>query len=124
MTVVTALELDDFATPGEAAGEADGTHRRFGAGADQSDLFQRRHQLPQQFGHFDFDFRRRAERQAAFSRLLYGAYHIGMGVTADQRPPGTDIVDVTVAVGVPYQRPFAALEKQRRTAHRFESPHG
>ena len=44
-------------------------------------------------------------------------------MAADQRTPGADVVDVTVAIGIPYQWPLAALEKKRRAADGFECTH-
>ena len=40
----------------------------------------------------------------------------------DQRPPGADIVDVWVAVGVPDPTALAALNEERRAANRAEGP--
>ena len=37
MAVVTALELDDLLAAGEAAGDADGVHRRLRAGVGEAD---------------------------------------------------------------------------------------
>ena len=45
VAVVAAGELDDDVAAGEAAGQADGAHRRLGAGADHADHLDRRHRL-------------------------------------------------------------------------------
>ena len=44
----------------------------------------------------------------------------GWRVAEDQRPPGADVVDVAVAVGVPHVRAQAADQKRRRAADRTE----
>ena len=50
VAVVVAGELDDRIPPGEAAGQADGAHRRFGAGVDQPHHLDRRHGRDDQLG--------------------------------------------------------------------------
>jgi hypothetical protein len=112
VAVVAALELHDRVTPGEAARQADGTHGRFGAGTDQTHLFDRRHALAQHFRHQYFRFRRRTERKPADSRLLHRADHLRMRMSEDGRAPRTDVVDVFGAVGIPQPRPAPRVKKR------------
>jgi hypothetical protein len=69
-------------------------------------------------------FGRRAEGQALRRRLLHRRHGVGIGVAEDQRAPGTDIVEVGLAVGIPDAGAFAAREEARRAAHRAESADG
>ena len=52
-------------------------------------------------GKLDLGLGGSAEGGAAGDSLLDGPNDGGMGVAEDQRPPGTDVVDVLVAVDVP-----------------------
>ena len=49
MAVVAAGELDDHVPAGEPAGQADGAHRRLGAGADHPHHLDRRYGVNDQF---------------------------------------------------------------------------
>jgi hypothetical protein len=42
----------------------------------------------------------------------------------DQRAPGTDVVEVGLAVGIPDARAFAARKEARRAAYRAEGADG
>jgi hypothetical protein len=65
-----------------------------------------------------------APKDRPFRRgLLHGAHGVGIGMAEDQRAPGTDVVEVGLAVGVPDARAFAAGKEARRAAHRTEGAH-
>ena len=51
-----------------------------------------------------------------------GVDHVGHGVAQNQRPPGADVVDVLVAVGIPDIGTFAAHQERRIAAHGAERP--
>ena len=53
-----------------------------------------------------------------------GFDHRGGGVAENERPPGADVVDVFVAVGVPEMGALAAHHERRIAAHRAEGAHG
>ncbi len=72
VAVIIAGELDDHVAPGEAAGQANGAHRGFGARVDQPHLLDRRHGLDNQLGQLVFGQRRRAEAGAAADGRLEG----------------------------------------------------
>ena len=74
-------------------------------------------------GQLDFALGGRAEAGAACQRLLDRRDDLGMAVAQEQRPPGADVVDVLVAVGVPDVRALAAHDEGRRAAHAAERPH-
>jgi len=58
------------------------------------------------------------ERESVDRGFLHCANHGRMRVTQYRGTPGTDVIDVPLAIGVPYIRPFAPGEKARRTADR------
>ncbi|CFO07559.1 Uncharacterised protein [Bordetella pertussis] len=124
VAVVAALELDDLVAAGGAARQADGRHGGFGARADQAHLLQRRQAGDQHFGQLHLGFGGRAERQAVDGRFLHGAHDFGMGMAQDGRAPGTDIVDVLLALGVPDVGALRALDEARGPAYGAEGAHG
>ncbi len=87
MSVVAALEFDDARTSGKTARQADRSHRRLGAGTDQTYHFQAGKNLAQQLGDFQFGCSRSAETKSLRSRVLYCLDHIRMAVADDHRAP-------------------------------------
>ncbi len=61
MSVITALEFEDFLTMGECAGETDGRKSGFCAGVDHAHHFNARYHLNYLFREQIFEFRGRAE---------------------------------------------------------------
>jgi hypothetical protein len=112
MAVVAALELDQHVAAGVAAGQADGAHRRLGAGRNQAHHVHRRHQFAQQVGDLDFLLGRRAEGEAIDDGGLDGGDHLRVGVAEDHRAPGADVVGVPLAVGVLHFGPTPFWKKQ------------
>ena len=68
--------------------------------------------------------RRGAETGRVARGALNGFDHRRKGVAQDHRPPGAEIVDIAVAVGVGEPGALSAFDKRRRAAHRAEGPHG
>lgn len=120
VTVVAAFELDDGIASGEAAGQPDRAHGGLGAGRYQAHHVHAGHPLHQQFGQLYFAFRRRPESKPLAGGLLHRAHGIGIGMTENQRPPGTDVVDVRLAIGIPDPGAFAVREKARCAAYGTE----
>ena len=58
-------------------------------------------QFDQQLGEFDLGFGRRTERQSTRGGLLDGGHDVWIGMTEDQRPPGTDVVEIALAIRIP-----------------------
>ncbi len=123
MAVVAAFELDDFIAVGVAARQADGAHGGFGARVHHAHHIHRRHQLGDQLRHFDFHLGRRAEAQAALRRFDHRVADRRVVMPQHHRPPGTDIVDIGLAVGIEQVSPVCALDKQRHTAYAGECTH-
>ncbi|MNE50676.1 hypothetical protein D3C80_1452640 [compost metagenome] len=121
--MVAALELDDAVATGEAAGQTDGAHGRFGAGADHAHHLHRRHQAAHQVGHLGFHGGRRAVGQAVLQLLAHRVEHLRMAVAEDHRTPGADVVDVALVVLVGDVGAFGVLEEQRGAADAAEGAH-
>ena len=122
VAVIVAGKFDDHVPAGESAGQADGAHRGFGAGADQPHFFDRRHRLDDQFGQFAFGLGRRAEARSPGRGRLHRLDHLRMGMAQDHRPPGADVVDVAIAIDVEQIGPFAAGEEDRLAADSAKRP--
>ena len=71
MAVVAAFELDDFILAGVAAGEAYRRNGRFGAAVHHAHHFERRNDLAEQFGDFDFELDRGAEAGADVAQGVF-----------------------------------------------------
>ena len=67
--------------------------------------------------------RRRAEGGSARGRIGDGLDHLGMGMAVDQRSPGADVVDVSVAVDVGDLRAFGTVDEQRVAPDQAHRPH-
>ena len=66
MAVVAAFKFHDVLALGESAGEANGGHGRFRAGADEADLLHVRESGYDQLGEIGFGGRGRSEAGAVF----------------------------------------------------------
>ena len=113
VAVVAAVELDDLLAAGVAAGEADGAHRRLGAGVHHAHHLDRRHGLADEAGELDLDGRRRAEARAVVEDGVQPAEHVRVAPAEDHRPPRRDEVDVLVAVDVPDVGALGARDEER-----------
>ena len=124
MAVVAAFKFDDFVASGKAACEADGGHGRFGAGADEAQPFDGRHDFGDFFGDDDFAFGGRAERQTAQRRFAHGFDDFGVRMSDNRRPPRTDVIGVACAVFVPNIRAFGFFDEARHAADAAECADG
>jgi hypothetical protein len=122
VAMVAALELDQQVAPGKTARQPDRAHRRFSAGTDQANHFERRQHFAQQFGHLDLAGGRGTEGESLQRRRADRGDHFGMRVPKNQRPPRANVIDVTLAVYVDDARTGTGGEKARRTANRTKGP--
>lgn len=122
--MVAAFKFDDFVALGKTACQTDGSHRRFRAGADEAQPFDRRHNFGNLFGNGDFAFGGRAERQTAQRSFAHGFDDFGMRVSDNRRPPRADIIGVARAVFVPNIRAFGFFDEARHAADAAECAHG
>ena len=81
----------------------------------------RRHHLLDQARPFDFQFMRRGEMHAFAELLLDRRQHLGMLVTKQQRTVAAVVVDVFVAVNIPFVRAqrVVTVDSVRRHAPRI-----
>lgn len=110
--MVAAFKFDDFVAVGKTACQTDGSHRRFRAGADEAQPFDRRHNFGNLFGNGDFAFGGRAERQTAQRSFAHGFDDFGMRVSDNRILSRADIIGVARAVFVPNIRAFGFLMKR------------
>src|SRR5947207_2807611 len=123
MTVITAIEFDNFIASGESARQSNARHRRFGPTVDHSDLLNRRHPLTDQFGQFHFERIRNSETQSARSRIAHGIDYDFWRVTENSRTPTADVVDVFFPIDIPNFRARSALNAKGFAADIAERAH-
>src|SRR5258708_39751208 len=123
MAVVAAFKLDDVLAIRISTGQSYGRHGCFRAGTDEADLFDRRECLNHGFREFGFNRSACAKAGAVTVDLLHRLDHAGKSMAKDERAPGADVVDVLIAIGVPYARALAAHEIRRLSPYGFECPH-
>ena len=123
VAVVAAGELEDAVAPGKAARQADGAHRRLGAGIHQAHHVDGRERLDDQPSQVHLARRGRPEAATLGGGGLHGGHHLRMGVPQDHRTPRADVVDVGVAVHVVHPRALGALDEGRLQVDRLVRPH-
>ena len=123
MAVIAAFELNDLIAAGEAAGQANRAHGRFGAGVHHPHHIHGRDQLGHQLRHFHFHFGRRAKAQAAGRRFDHRIADSRVVVAQHHRTPGADIIDIGLPVHVIKIGAIRAFDKQRRAADAGEGAH-
>ncbi len=124
MTVITAGEFDDFIASGEAPGEADSGHGRFGTAVAHAYFFDRGHDLHKEFSHFHFKGIGCAKAGAVLQGLGDGCLYIGVIVPVNSGTPGADEVDQLITVGGMEVGAFGPLGKEGSAADRAEGPNG
>lgn len=117
VAVVAALELDDAVAAREAAGESNGGHARFRAGAHEAHLFHRGNEARDLFGDFNLGAGGGAEGKAAVDRGMDGLDDIRIVVAEDHRTPGAHIVGEALFLNVPHVGALGALDEARGAAH-------
>ncbi len=123
VTVVATLEFDEVFAAGEGAGESDGRHGGFGAGADEAHLLDRWKGLADQLGEVGFGGGGGAEADASGCGLLHGFHHLRGGVAENHGAPGAEVVEVAIAVGIPEIGAFGADNEWRLAADSTKGTH-
>ena len=123
VSVVAAFELHDLAAARVAAREPQRRHRGLGARRDEAHELDRRQQAAERLRHLDLHFGRRAERQSVPRRRDDRFHDRRMRVAEDGRPPGADVVEIALAVGIPQVGAFAARDEARRAADGSKRAH-
>ena len=120
MPVVAPFELHDPVAAGRRTRHAHGAHRRLGAGADEADALDRRHQLADALAEVDLERARRAEARAVARHRGQRLDQAARRVSMDERPPRHHVVDERVAVDVFDPRAGGAADEERRRVNGLE----
>ncbi len=124
MAVVAAFEFEDQRPSGRSAGEANRRHRRLRAGVDHSHPLEPGHSRAQVLGHLHLERGRRAVGKPLADRLLDRREYGGVSVTCNHRSPGTDVVEIALALDIPEIGPEGTGGEERLAAHRAEGADG
>jgi len=100
VSVIASEKFENFRSIGYGAGEAYGAHDGLGSAVDEPDEVDGGECIYDDFGELCFGFAAGAETEAFACGLLYGPDDFGVCVSDDCGPPGSDEVDVLVAVHV------------------------
>ena len=117
VAVIAAFELDDDFPARGGPRQADRRHGGLGAGADEAQLFDRGIAGDDLLCQIGFGGRGRSKAGAVRSGLLDRFDHGRKSVAEDHRSPGTEVVNVAIAIGVPQIGALAALDKGRLATH-------
>ena len=124
VAVVAALELDDLVAPRIAAGESNGRHAGFRAGADETNLIHGRHELADFFGDERFALRDGAEGKSLGNGFVDGGDDFIIVVAENHRPPGENVVNELLAGRVPHVGTLGVINEARGAADGAEGTHG
>ena len=113
MTVIGAAELEHPFAAGRRSRKTDSGHRRFRPGIDEPDHLGGRDTRDNLLGEIDFRLRRRAIARPALRSSDHRRDDIGVSVASDQRAPGADVVDESVAVDVDQSCSRSPLDEER-----------
>ena len=112
VAVVAALDLDDLVPARRPLGDADGVHRRLGAGVGEAP-----HRQPvavaEQLGDLGVELARRDEQRAVVELRLHGVAHGRVHVAGEQGAEAHVVVDVLVAVDVDHPRAGGVADDDR-----------
>lgn len=111
VAVIVSGELDDLVATGIAPRGADGAHRSFSAGIDEADFLDRGDAADDEFGEMGFGDGGRAETRSAIDCCVNCRADFGMGVAQDHRSPGTDVIEVAIAIKVVEVGALTALKE-------------
>ena len=117
MTVIAALELDDLVPSGKAPCSTNRTHHCLSTGIYHAHHFHTGNDLVNEFCHFHFQRCSSAVAETVFQLAAYCLQHHVRVMPQDHRTPGTNIINISVAVLVVEVLIFGTLDKSRRSAH-------
>ena len=121
--VITALKLDHIFSTGKRPRHADGGHRRFGARADEAQFFDGGHGGDHQLRQVGFGGGRGSEACAPFRGPLNRLHHQRVGMAQDHGPPGTEVVQIAIAIGVPQVGSLGSHQEGRISPYRAKGAH-
>src|SRR5271170_4794063 len=104
--VEVMLEADQLRLAGKGAGEPHRHQGRLSARGGETHALRRGDELQYPLGPGDLSLVRGAEMGAALDLLLDRLDDLGMAVAEQQRAVAAEIVDVAIAVNIPFPRPL------------------
>ena len=104
------LEAQDGALADEGAGEADAHQRRLGAGRGEANALGRGDKPLDRLGPADFARMRGAELRAVRGRGSNRGGDFRVAVTEDERTVAAEVIDISVAIDIPFMRPLGARD--------------
>src|SRR5208282_202492 len=111
--VIVALELQYLRPAGVASRQADDCHHRLGSGVRKADDLGVGHDLPEQLGHFNFNFGGGGEMGARSRSLRDGLRHLRVRMSPGKRAESHHPVDIFVSVHVVQAGSMATLHEDR-----------
>ena len=123
VAVIAAFEFDDDLAAGGGARHADRGHGGLGAGADEAHLFDCRIAGRDALCKIGLGCSGCAEACGVARRSLDGFDDRWKCVAENHRTPRSEIVDISIAVGVVEIRALGALNEWRGAADRAKCPH-
>src|SRR5215510_12450135 len=100
MTVITAIELNDFCPTGVGSRQAQGTHRCSGTRTHQSYLLDGWNEPTHSFREFNFTFRGCTKCSSSFRNLCETTQNISVRMSQDQGSPGSNKIDILLSIRV------------------------
>jgi hypothetical protein len=121
VAVVAARELDNLVATGDTAGKAEGAHGGLGATGDKANTLHGGNGIDDQPGQVGFGLGGGAKAAATGQGIDHRRLDQGMTMPQDHRPPGTDVVEVLLAIDVKKPGALRPLDEQGFASHGAES---
>mmetsp|Transcript_10241 Transcript_10241/g.17627 ORF Transcript_10241/g.17627 Transcript_10241/m.17627 type:complete len:515 (-) Transcript_10241:180-1724(-) len=121
VAVVAPVELDDLLAAGEGAHQAEHAHAGLGTRVSETDHLHGGDGINHGLGELILQGRGSTERGTLIKSDLESIQNLVVGMAADSRSPGSNVVDVFVAIHVVGVGTLHAIEDHGVAADRFES---
>ena len=122
MPVPAALEFDNLIPSRVAPCQTHRRHRRLGARIDHPHHLHRGHHRGDARGQIGFDPGRGTKAGAPSTGFLHRRDHPRMGVAEDEWPPGTDVVNILLAVDIIESGTSTPVDEARPSTHGAKGP--
>ena len=119
--VIAAIKFDNEIPPGKSTSQADGRHRRLGTAVAETHLLHRWNQRFDALSHRHLLSVRNAKAGAALGGALDRPNNRQGSMPENRRPPGSDVIDVGIAIHVGDPRSGSRSCKEGGASHRPES---
>src|SRR5258705_4060546 len=112
MAVIAAIEFDNLVAFDESARKTNGGHRRLGARIAHANFLDAWHERTDKLCHRDFEWIRNSKTRAVLRSVLNCLYDFRMRMAENRGAPGSDVVDIIIAVNVPDVCPFGFVDEK------------